>query len=58
MYFGGQGVLGLETLDLTEVDREEEVRWFAEAFREELGHLAEYLGNEPVIRWGVVGWVS
>jgi hypothetical protein len=58
MYFGGQGVLSLETLDLTEVDREEEVRWFAEAFRQELGRLAEYLGDEPVMRWGVVGWLS
>src|SRR5437879_246721 len=35
MYFSGQGYLGVGTLDLTEVNRQAEIDWFAQAFEGE-----------------------
>jgi hypothetical protein len=58
MYFGGKASLGFGALDLTEVDRRAEVRWFAEAFCAELRQLADHVGAEPALRWGAVKWVS
>jgi hypothetical protein len=58
MRFGDKGCFGLEILDLTDVDRQAEIAWFADKFRPELRKLAEYFGSEPLLRWGAVESIS
>jgi hypothetical protein len=47
-----------EAEDLTEIDRQAEMNWFAKEFGEELRTLATHFGGPPAIRWGLVGWSS
>jgi hypothetical protein len=44
--------------DLTDVDRGQEVEWFAATYAAELGALAIFFGSKPLIRWGIVYWFS
>jgi hypothetical protein len=53
MLFDGDGVAGFDMQDLTEVNSQEEINWFAESFREELRSLADHFGEPAALRWGV-----
>jgi len=44
--------------DLTELDRQAEMAWFAATFAEELQALAERFGSPPALRWGVVSFLT
>lgn len=54
MFFWGQGMIDLGILDLTDVDRQVEMNWFAKEFAKELQQLADYFGSPPVFRWGAL----
>ncbi len=48
---------GMECVsDWTTLDRDAEIAWFATAFAEELGRIAELVGHPPRLRWGLVSW--
>jgi hypothetical protein len=57
MFFWGKGVC-LEDQDLTDVDRQAEMDWFASKFAGPLRELAERFGSPAKIRWGLVFWFS
>jgi hypothetical protein len=42
--------------DWSEVGRKEEMDWFAQAFADELRALADFFGQPPEVRWGLVAW--
>jgi hypothetical protein len=42
--------------DVRDVDFRAEIDWFAKAFAAELAAVAEDIGREPTLHWGVVGW--
>jgi hypothetical protein len=46
------------TVDLSAVDRQAEVRWFAKTFKEDLKQLAAHFGSEPQLRWGMLAWMQ
>jgi hypothetical protein len=54
LYFGSLAV----TEDLSEIDRQAEVRWFAGAYKGELDRLAGHFGTAPRIHWGVLAWMQ
>jgi hypothetical protein len=58
MYFTDRGGVFPPDQDLSNVDREAEMNWFAATFREELRLLSEHFGAPPRIRWGIVFWVT
>jgi len=57
VYFGGKPAWP-PVLDLTKLDRQKEIDWFATAFAEEFKTLAQYFGGPPSLRWGIVCWLS
>jgi hypothetical protein len=57
LYSGSYGWLAV-TEDLSEVDRQAELRWFAGAYKGELDRLARHFGAAPRIHWGVLAWMQ
>ena len=57
LYFGSYGWLAV-TEDLSEVDRQAELRWLAGAYKGELDRLARHFGAAPRIHWGVLAWMQ
>lgn len=57
LYSGSYGWLAVAE-DLSEVDRQAELRWFAGAYKGELDRLARHFEAAPRIHWGVLAWMQ
>ncbi len=55
-YFEGEPALP-GVLDVTEVDRQAKIDWFASKFEGELRALEEFYRAKPTFRWGLVCWL-
>jgi hypothetical protein len=56
MVFVDKGGMDVGVLDLTDADRDAELRWFADSYRDRLADLAGGFGTPPAIRWGLLTW--
>lgn len=45
-------------VDVEGIDRAAEVRWLLEEYAAELAELAARMGEPPVVRWGLIAWLS
>jgi hypothetical protein len=58
MYAGDKHGACFPSQDLSDVDRQGEMAWFAQQYANELRVLKERYAASPTIRWGIVCWYS